>query len=70
LYFDEAFDTAFRYENQDYAFRAKSLGYEIMVDHQNEAIQLPHWLYFPKDYADHNAGQEVNRAKIKERWGA
>jgi hypothetical protein len=70
LYFDEEFDKAFRYENQDYAFRAKSLGYEIRVDHENEAIQLPHWDYFAKEYADHNAGQERNRAIIKERWGA
>jgi hypothetical protein len=69
LYFDEAFDRAFRYENQDYAYRAKSLGYNIFVDHQNEAIQLPHWNYFPADYAEHNSAEEQNRKLIQERWG-
>lgn len=68
LYYDEDFDKAVAYENQDYAYRAASLGYTPLIDMNNQVISLNHKRYFAKEWAREEPLTSVNEQLIKDKW--
>lgn len=70
LYFDEEYDKAVAYENQDYAFKAKSLNYEVLIDYDNQVISLPHKKYFAEEWAEEEPLTQTNRELCEGKWNA
>lgn len=68
LFFDEKFDEGEAYENQDYAYLAKSLGYGMLLDMNNQALSLPHKRYFAHEWAREKPLTEVNRKLTEDKW--
>lgn len=68
LSFDEEFDKAVAYENQDYAFLAKSLGYSMLIDYSNQVISLPHKKYFSSSWAFEEPLTNLNRKLVEKKW--
>jgi hypothetical protein len=52
LVFNEEYDRAFGHENQDFALHAQALGFDVVLDTSNHAIELPHRAYFPQEWAE------------------
>lgn len=69
LQFDEDYDKAVAYENQDFAFQAADLGYSVVICPQNQAISLPHKKYFSQSWAFEQPLTETNRQLCEEKWG-
>jgi hypothetical protein len=72
MVFDEAYDRAFGHENQDFALRGQALGYDVVMDAGNHAIELPHRSYFPEEWAeleelrrDNHRWHEIRRANAR-----
>jgi hypothetical protein len=70
LKFDETFDKAVAYENQDYAYQAEKLGYRILIDYYNDTISLPHKRYFAAEWEEEKPLTDVNRAYTESKWGS
>ena len=68
LFFDEEFDKAVAFENQDYALKAKSLGYDTFVDVNNQTISLPHKRYFSEEWAYEEPLTKENQARVNAKW--
>lgn len=69
LYFDEEFDKAVAYENQDYAYRARSLQIDTLIDMKNRVLSLPHKKYFAESWAFEQPLTDINRKICEEKWG-
>lgn len=70
LFFDEIYDEAVAYENQDYAFRAMQQGYNLFLAFENQAISLPHKRYFSEEWNREKPLTDINRQRTEERWVA
>jgi hypothetical protein len=68
LRFDEEYDKAVAYENQDFAFQAQRLGYKIIMDMHNQAISLPHKKYFSDEWDREQPLTDVNRQRNEGKW--
>ena len=63
LVFDEAYDRGLGNENTRFAMDARNLGYNIVLDTGNHAIELPHREYFPQEW------EELTKVREEqERW--
>lgn len=69
LIFDEEFDKASAYENQDYAYKARSLGIDCLVDMDNKVLSLPHKRYFADEWAIEEPLTHINRELCERKWG-
>lgn len=70
LEFDEEYDKAVAFENQDYAFQAKKAGYQVLIDFNNDTISLPHKRYFADEWAEEKPLTEVNRVYSESKWAS
>lgn len=70
LSYDEDFDQAVAYENQDFAYRAKSLGYHVLIDMNNQVLSLPHKQYFAEEWAEEQPLTQKNRELCETKWGS
>jgi hypothetical protein len=70
LYFDERYDSGVAYENQDYAYRARQRGYDLLLDSHNHAISLPHKEYFRDEWQREKPLTEINRELSESLWGS
>lgn len=68
LMYDEDFDKYVAYENQDYSFKANNLGYQTIVDIDNEVISFPHKQYWPEQEAHEAPLTERNRLLLKDKY--
>jgi hypothetical protein len=68
LYFDVSYDEGVAYENQDYAYRAKANGYQLLLDMNNQVLSLPHKRYFAEEWANEQPLTDVNRERTESKW--
>jgi hypothetical protein len=69
LYFDVSYDEGVAYENQDYAYRAVSNGYQLLLDMKNQVLSLPHKRFFSEEWAHEQPLTDVNRQRTEDTWG-
>lgn len=69
LSFDEEFDKAVAFENQDFAYRASSKGYGMLLDMDNQVLSLPHKRYFSEEWEFEKPLTKVNQKIVQDRWG-
>lgn len=69
LFYDEEFDKAVAYENQDYAYKARDLGIDSLINMKNQVLSLPHKKYFAESWAYEQPLTNTNRELCESKWG-
>lgn len=68
LNFDEEYDKGLAYENADFAKQALALGYQPIIDYENQVLSLPHKRYFSDEWENDKPLREENRKRFEAKW--